>query len=423
MWAGVVRFASSSTAFLTVALLFSVTLLCGGCRTSATRQVSGLGPSIARLRAGASLQSEVDSLAEPLLASGEAYGMVVGVVLPDGTTQTFCYGRTGRPGDPNPPDADSLFQIGSVSKVFMAALLVRLVEEGQIRYDDTVRSILPTNVVVSPDVAGVTVYELATHTSGLPREPMWPSQLNSLVTYYLLGHNVYEHMTTSFLYHYLRVCPLRKQEPRQFYYSNIGFGLLANLIAVKTGRPTTDLILGKICRPLNMTNSVFFLDASQQRRLTVGHVGNQGCWRSRATPMAPWDMGDLMRPVAGMYSSANDLLLFAKANLGMLHQPLESTLAATHQVQIESDRGGEALGWIVSRFQNGRQIITFKDGMVSGYRAYIGMNLDARVAVVVLDNQFDWDDKIGHNLLLRLSGLYGLGQPGLQTRCESGAVP
>ena len=377
------------------------------CRTSATRQVWGVNPAVCRLQAGNSLQAEVDNLAEPLLASGEAYGMVVGVVLPDGTTQTFRYGRSGRAGDPNPPDANSLFQIGSVSKVFVATLLVRLVEEGQLRYDDTVRDILPSNVVVSADAGRMTIYELATHTSGLPRELMWPSQLVSMVPYLLLGHNLYGHLTTSFLYNYLRVCYLRPPEPHPFKYSNIGYGLLANLIAVKTGRPATDLIVEKICRPLNMTNSVFFLDGSQKQRLAVGHVGNQACWRFRSAPMAPWDMGDLMRPASGMYSSVNDLLIFAKANLGMLHHPLESTLAATHQVQIETARYGEAFGWIISRFNDGRQIITFKDGMLSGYRAYIGMDLNAHVAVVVLNNQFDWDDKIGHNLLLRLSGAYG----------------
>jgi CubicO group peptidase (beta-lactamase class C family) len=387
-----------------------VALLFTGCRTAATRQVWGLDPSVARLQAGNSLKSEVDDLAKPLLANGEAYGLVVGVVLPDGTSQTFCYGRSGRPGDPNPPDANSLFQIGSVSKVFVATLLVRLVEEGQLRYNDTVRGILPTNIVVSADAGRISLYELATHTSGLPRELMWPSQLVSMVPYFLLGHNLYGHLTPSFLYNYLRVCYLRPQEPRPFKYSNIGYGLLATLMAVKTGRPATDLIVEKICRPLNMTNSVFFLDAGQKKRLAVGHVGNQACWRFRSAPMAPWDMGDLMRSVSGMYSSVNDLLIFAKANMGMFRHPLESTLASTHQVQIETARGGEALGWIVNRFNDGRQIITFKDGMVSGYRACIGMDLDARVAVVVLSNQFNWDDKIAYNLLLRLSGAYGSGQ-------------
>ena len=66
-------------------------------------------------------------------------------------------------------------------------------------------------------------------------------------------------------------------------------------------------------------------------------------------------------------------------------------------------RGGEALGWIINYFDNGRRVLTFKDGMASGYRAYVGLDLDARVAVVVLSNKFSWDEKVGHNLLLRLA--------------------
>ena len=392
---------------LTTAALIAAVALCDACRTAASRQVWGVDPAIARLEAGNCLQAEVDTLAQPLVASGEACGMVVGVVLPDGTTQTFCYGRTGRPGDPNPPDANSLFQIGSVSKVFVSALLVQLVEEGRLHYDDTVRSILPTNIVVSAEAGGLTLYDLVTHTSGLPREPMSPKQLASYFSYLITGRNLYAHLTTAYLYNYLRDCHPHRQEPRHFFYSNFGFGLLTHLIAVKTGQPATDLIVEKICRPLGMTNSVFVLDAGQQQRLTVGHVGNQACWKFPSCPIAPWDMGELMRPVGSMYSSVNDLLIFAKANLGMTRDPLESTLAATHRVQIESCRGGEALGWIINRFHDGRQVITFKDGVVSGYRAYLGMDLDARVAVVVLKNQFDWDDKIAHNLLLRLSGAYG----------------
>jgi len=396
---------------------FALALLIA-CRTSATRQVWDARPAIARLQAGNRLQNEVDDLAKPLLASGEAYGMVIGVVLPDGSTQTFGYGRTGRAGDPNPPDGDSLFQIGSVSKVFLATLVVQLAEEGQLRYDETVRDILPTNVVLSADASPLTIRQLVTHTSGLPREPKWPNQLASLASYLVMGHNIYGHLNTPLLYSYLRTCHLRVPEPRPFHYSNMGYGLLANLIAVKTGRPADDLIVEKICRPLNMTSSVFVLDENQKRHLAVGHVGNQACLRFRSAPMAPWEMGDLMRPVSGMYSTVNDLLTFAKANLGMIHHPLELVLASTHRVQVESPRGGEALGWIVSRFDDGQRIITFKDGMVSGYRAYIGMDLNTRVAVVVLNNQFSWDDKIAHNLLLRVAGAYSRNPPPLEAAVQ-----
>jgi CubicO group peptidase (beta-lactamase class C family) len=394
-------------------LLLAAVVLGTACRTTATRHVSDPGPAIARLQAGGNLQAEVDGLVNPLVASGEIYGLVVGVVTPDGATHTFCYGRTGRPGDSQPPGADALFEIGSVSKVFVAALLARLVEEGQLRYDDTVRGILPANVPVSADVGQVTLYELITHTAGLPREPFTLTQLRCFIGYLVTGHNLYAYLNKPYLYAYLRHCHLKPKAQRKFFYSNLGIGLLGQLIEVKTGRRITDLIVEKVCAPLDMRDSVFALDAAQQQRLTVGHAGNQACWKPANSPIPPWDMGDIMQPSAGMYSTANDLLIFARANLGLLHHPLEPLLASTQQPQVETSRGAEALGWIINRFNDGRVTLTFKDGMVSGYRGYIGLSRDARVAVVVLSNKFNWDDRVGHNLLLRLSGAYAAGEPKL----------
>jgi CubicO group peptidase (beta-lactamase class C family) len=385
-------------------------LVMTGCRTSARRLTSDPGPSIARLRAGGGIQAEVDDLVKPLVASGEVYGIVVGIVTPDGMTRTFSYGRTGRPNDPNPPDGDSLFQLGSVSKLFVAAALERLVQTGRLQYERAVRSILPAEVPVSEEVGRLTIEGLATHTTGLPREPATLSQLCSSVKYLVNGDNLYQHLTISYLQWYLQRCHPKAKEPREYSYSNIGASLLAYLMAVETRQPSTELIQDEVCLPLGMSNSVYVLSPEQRQRLTVGHVGSQACWRTRNHPLAPWDMGELMSPIAGMYSSVNDLLIFARANLGMTGHPLESALAGTHRVRIETPRGGEALGWIINRFDNGRQTITFKDGMVSGYCSYIGLDLDAQVAVVVLRNSFGWDEKVGHNLLRRLGGAYRSSQ-------------
>ena len=378
--------------------------LCGtGCRTTATRQISDPAPAVARLRAGGGVRAESDALVKPLLASGEVFGMVVGVVTPDGATQSFSYGRSGRAGDTNAPGPDDLFQIGSVSKLFTETLLMQLEAEGQISDDATVRDILPASLVVTPEAGRLTVHQLATHTGGLPREPKTLRQLGCFLGYLVTGNNLYACLTIPYLQEYLRHARPRPKSPPAYVYSNLGAGLLGYLIAEKTGRPATDLIVEKICRPLRMNDSVFFPNAEQQSRLAVGHVGSQACWKPGNCPLAPWDMGDLLRPSIGMYSSVSDLLIFARANLGMLHLPVESALAATHRPQIQTPRGGEALGWIINYFDNGRRVLTFKDGMASGYRAYVGLDLDARVAVVVLSNKFSWDEKVGHNLLLRLA--------------------
>jgi CubicO group peptidase (beta-lactamase class C family) len=384
-------------------LLLGTTLLATSCGTLSSRIVSDATPAVQRLHAGGSIKKEVDRLAQPLIASGEVYSMVVGVLSPDGSTQNYGYGLPGRPGNTQPLTGDDIFQTGSVSKLFVAAVLAVLVDEGQLHYEDTVRGILPPEIPVKAAIGDLTLQELVTHTGGLPRQPMGLTQLRYVLRYLFTGHNLYGYIDKAYLYDYLRTCRIKPKGQRKCAYSNIGVALLAHLIEVKTGRSFPDLVSEKICGPLKMRDTVFHLNADQQKRLAVGHVGDQPKFLRRNTPTESWDMGEIMRATGGLYSTVNDLLIFAKANLGLLNHPLEPRLAETHQVQLKTPDEDVALGWLVNHFDNGRVTLFYKYGMVSGYNAYIGLNLEKRIAVVVLSSNFNWNDKIGHNLLLRLS--------------------
>jgi len=397
---------------LCLLLIFAgLTCLTTGCRTSAIRHLSPPEPAINRLRSGGSIQAEVDYLVQPLIDSREECGLVAGVITPNGATQTFCYGSADKPGAAPAPNADSIFQVGSVSKLFLTVLFEKLAEEGRLNYNDTLGSILPASAQASADARNITLYELATHMSGLPREPIQPVQFSSLLRYMLAGHNLYSYLNKDYLYRYLRHVHTPPREKREFVYSNLGIGLLANLIEIKTGQSVTNLIVEEIIRPLGLKDTGFVLNKEQNTRLIQGHVGNQACWKLASSSMPPWDLGEILNPSGGMYSTPNDLLLFAKAHLHMLPTPLAPVLDATHRTQILTPRGGEALGWILQNFEDG-STLTFKDGMIGGYCSYIGLDLDRKVAVVVLHNQFSWDEKVGHNLLRRLSGYYNLCQPG-----------
>jgi CubicO group peptidase (beta-lactamase class C family) len=386
-----------------ILLLLGTALLGTSCKTFSSRVVYDPMPAVARLQAGGSIKDEVDRLAQPLIASGEIYSIAIGVLTPDGSTRNFGYGLSGRPGDARSPTGDDVFQIGSIAKLFVADVLAILVDEGELHYEDTVRSILPPAVPLSTDIGNLTLHELVTHTGGLPRESINLTQLRYFVNYLFTGHNLYGCIDKAYLYEYLRTCRIKPKGQREYVYSNIGVALLAHLIEVKTGRSFPDLVAEKICRPLKMRDTTYFLNADQQKRLVVGHVGDQPRFLRRNTPMKSWDMGDIMRNTGGLYSTVNDLLIFAKANLGLLNHPLEPRLAETHRIQLKTPDEDVALGWLVNYFDNGRVTLLYKHGMVSGYDAYIGLNVDKRIAVVVLSSNFNWDDKIGHNLLLRLS--------------------
>lgn len=349
------------------------------------------------------IAAEVDALAQPLIKSEEATCLEIGVLLPDGSAHYFGYGSTSDTGLPVLPDKNTIFQIGSVSKLFTASLLERLVQEGEIKDSDTVRDILPLDTELSADMSKITIYQLATHTSGLPREPVTLKQLKFFINYEFTGQNLYGYMDKTWLGEYLKTTKI-KNKSYAFIYSNIGYGLLSHLIEVKTGEPFRDLVTEKIFSPLNMKDTVFSLSNEQLKREAIGHVGDQPYFMKRNTPLKPWAMGEVMTPSGGIYSTVTDLLIYARHTLAGGNSALDRILNETTEPKVKQNDGEmSALGWTISELGSEHTEITYKHGMTSGYSAYIGMNMAKRIAVVVLCSAFNWNDKIGHNLLLRLS--------------------
>jgi CubicO group peptidase (beta-lactamase class C family) len=134
------------------------------------REVDSSDAELTRYSHSGNLQAEVDLLARPLVERGETPGIVVGVLLPTGDRRFFGYGITDRESR-RPPDGKTLFPIGSVSKGFLAAITALLVDEGVLSWDDTLEKLLPADTPLSVDAKKITLLQLASHTSGLPRQP------------------------------------------------------------------------------------------------------------------------------------------------------------------------------------------------------------------------------------------------------------
>jgi CubicO group peptidase (beta-lactamase class C family) len=387
---------------LVTALFVALMLFATGCTTLSRRHVSDPAPAAARLRAGGTLRAEVEALARPLIQSGESCGLVVGVCDKDGKAQSFGYGAVSRAAHAAQPDGETLFEVGSLTKVFVAATLAALVEEGKARYTDTVRDLLPANVAVSDSVGRITLLELATHTSGLPRHPDTLYQFHKFIVYFFTARNPYDYIGRESLYDYLRTTEVVPPERRNYVYSNLGYGLLAHLLELKTGETLPELIDSRICRPLGLKDTSFAPTAAQRARLAQGHAGDQPKFVYRHAPLEDWDMGEIMRGSGGLYSTANDLMIFARANLGRLGHRLDPLLGATHVTRRQTPREEVALGWVKNNFPAHGSTISYMNGVLAGYSSYFGMDVSNGVAVVVLQNNFNWDDKIGHNLVLRL---------------------
>lgn len=374
------------------------------CGPLSSRIVYDPKPSAERLQLGqTTLEAEVDALAKPLIVSQEATCLEIGILLPDGSTRAYGYGRISDTGLPRLPDRNTIFQIGSISKLFTASVLELLVQEGKINYSDTIRDILPKDVALSADIGKITIFQLATHTSGLPREPVTFKQFMYFVDYQFTGKNLYGYINKAWLSNYLKTCKI-KNKSHKFIYSNIGYGILADLLETRTGKQFPDLAAETMFLPLDMRDTTFVLSPEQHGRQAAGHVGDQPYFMKRNTPIKAWDMGKVMAPSGGIYSTVTDLLIYAKHTLALESSPLNPILIRTTEPKVDQQDGEtSALGWTISETGADHTQITYKHGMTSGYSAYIGMDMAKKIAIVVLCSSFNWNDKIGHNLLLRLA--------------------
>jgi len=353
---------------------------------------------------GADLRAEVDALALPMVAAGVTPGLVVGVLLPDGSRQVFGYGSTGGD-DAHRPDGDTLFAVGSVSKGFLAATAAVLVQEGRLSWDDTLEKLLPPGTPLSPSARRITLLQLATHTSGLPRQPWTPRTLAYFIEYLFDGENFYRHFDRAYLLAYLADFDA-PADPRP-QYSNIGYGLLAYVLECATGRGVEQLVHENILDPLGLADTGYVgagtpVNLPNYAQRAHGHAGDQPVFIRRGAAVPDWRFTEVLTASAALYSTANDLLSYAAAHLrGSGDVLLDRALRDTLAVRYARPREAAALAWIADDI--GGRRITYQVGFVAGYSSYIGLDVDHGTAVVVLQNSFNWTNGIGHRLLLRLS--------------------
>lgn len=357
------------------------------------------GAAASRYAATRDLKAEVDGLAQPMIDSKESTGLVVGVLLADGTEQFYGYGVTEQING-HRPDGNTLFAIGSLSKGFLGATASILVQEGKLGWDDTLETLLPAHVALSRDAKKITLRQLVTHTSGLPRQPFTARTLAYFIEYLFTGNSFYRHFDREYLLNYMASFEKGSNAPQ---YSNIGYGLLGYIMELRTGQKVDALVQQKLLRPLHLDHTGYAPEqlpgyATRAR----GHAGDQPKMIRRGEPVPDWQFTDVMSGSAALYSNAGDLLRYARAHLHASGDGLRDTaLRDTLKVHVDKPVEAAATAWIVDQV-DGRKI-TYQVGLVAGYTAYLGMDVASQTTVVVLQNNFNWTNRIGHRLLLRMA--------------------
>jgi D-alanyl-D-alanine-carboxypeptidase/D-alanyl-D-alanine-endopeptidase len=328
--------------------------------------------------------------------------IVIGIVDPNGT-QFYSNGKISNTNNTN-VDQNTIFAIGSNTKVFTTVLLAEMVEEGLIKLNDPIDKYLPPNVTI-PQYKGhkITIEDLATHTSGLPEFPSnyCPSfaisnaqSLEDKVQHVRNLTSCTKNFTIGQLYQSLSNTTLTREPGSKYEYSTFGTGLLGRILTLKSNMSSYDeLLTERILNVLGMNSTSIYLSDEQKSRLAIGHLSG------RELPL--FNISNPLVPGGGLYSSADDLLKFISANIGLIKTKLDSAMQTSHLIRHStgflipnniavSGKNGDielyiGLGWLVTT-NLGTEIIWHNGGTIGGYNAFMGFNPDTKRGIVVLCN-------------------------------------
>lgn len=335
----------------------------------------------------ASLAEKITEYAKPAIESGGIVGLTIGVIdardgvadvkLPDGAeipkidgakTLVLGFGRANDARD-GAPRSDTLFEIGSITKVFTSLLLAEMVERKQLNYDDPIDGLLPAEVKApAHGERKITLIDLATHTAALPRMPsnFAPADMTNPFADYKVEQ----------LYKGLADLKLKREPGKQYDYSNLGMGLLGHALALKAGKSYEQLVTDEITKPLGLNSTVITRDEAQLARSASGHDAD-------GAPSRDWDLATLAG-AGGLRSTSGDMLRFLAAEMGVLDSPLAPAMNASQEIRLATKipPGSIACGWHVAA----DGALRWHNGQTGAYTSFTGFDRGRKIGVVVLSN-------------------------------------
>jgi len=303
------------------------------------------------------------------------------VLIDHGKMQFFYSGNMALEG--NPVTENTIFEIGSITKVFTTLALMDMVDKGMMQLDDPIEKYLPGVKVPELDGKKITLRHLATHTSGIARMPdnFSPSDPT----------NPYQDYTVERLYNYLQSCTLTKAPGNSFEYSNVGMGLLGHILSIHAGKTYEQLVQSLIAKSLTMPNTSVSITSELATNFASGHHLQQ--------EVSHWDFTPAFAGAGALRSNITDIANFLAANIGENVSPLSSMLQKCHKKQCEETLDTSfGLGWILSK--SNEEKLIWHNGSTGGFRSYLGFNPKTQKGVAILSNSTaDWPDEFGSVIL------------------------
>lgn len=276
-------------------------------------------------------------------------------------------------------NANTLFEIGSISKTFTALALASMVKEGKIKLTDHVQNYLPEQVKL-PVKNGkhITFLSLSNHSSGLPRLPTNMPFSNPL--------NPYADYTVDMMYEFLNDYKLLREVGEVHEYSNLAVGLLGHVLSLIDGKSYQDMVTDRVLIPLKMKNTFVNIPTSKTGLISDGH-------NDQLNVTEHWQLPTM--PGAGaLNSSATDMATYLKANISKEQLSDEFTLSQTSTASFGNPDTKIGLGWFILKGKDNPYYM--HNGGTGGFRSFIAFDQKQQKGIVILTNSIFELDEIGH---------------------------
>lgn len=312
-------------------------------------------------------ERKIVELVQPYLDHKKVNALSIGVIS-KGRSWTKSFGFLDEAGSVAPSDK-TLYEVGSISKVFTSHLLAEAIESGRLKLDDPIDTVLKELAKQNPEVGRtITFRHLSHHTSGLPVMPTNLAPADST--------NPFADYNRAMLTEYMLSVKPPRLPGKKFEYSNLAVGLMGDLLSIEAGVGYEALLKQKLTEPLKMSDTVITLSEEQRSRFAPPH-------NAARFPDKAWDF-DALVGCGGIRSSVDDMLLFAEASLhppkGALGQTIN--LAWKEHQPARDGQFAMGLGWMIAKDGSTR----WHNGRTGGYQAMILISRDAQCASVVLCN-------------------------------------
>jgi CubicO group peptidase (beta-lactamase class C family) len=271
--------------------------------------------------------------------------------------------------------ADTIGRTGSISKSFTAVAMVQLAERGILDLDDEVSTHFPEfeNIASPQDgMEPITFRMLASHTSGLIREPRMIGAASGSI--YQWEDKILESIPNT---------SLQTPPTTEYSYSNIGFGILGLASSRAANVPFMDLVTDQIFKPLGMSSSTFIIDTPELwARMSVGYSRNRaGEVSAEAATREHFGRGYKV-PNGGIYSTVGDMAKFAAAMMGETSVQILSAESRDEMLTLQPPATGYGLGFNVREGEGSK--IVGHGGSVAGYNADLAFDLTSKIGVAML---------------------------------------